>query len=76
MSIRYKINVLGALADAGYSQNRIRREKLLGQATLTKLRSGGLPSWHELDIICRLLNLQPGDLVEYVPDDEPLIPDP
>ena len=68
MSIRFKINILMALADAGYSQNRIRREKLLGQATLSKLRAGGLPSWHELNIICGLLNLQPGDLVEYVAD--------
>lgn len=71
MAIRFKVNILSTLADAGYSQNKIRREKLLGQATLTKLRGGGLPSWHELDIICGLLGCQPGDLVEYVPDDLP-----
>ena len=70
MSIRFKVDVLAALAAAGYSQNRIRREKLLGQATLTKLRAGGLPSWHELDIICRLLGCQPGDLVEYVQEEQ------
>lgn len=71
MSIRFKVDVLAVLASAGYSQNRIRREKLLGQATLTKLRAGGLPSWHELDIICRLLGCQPGDLVEYVQEEQP-----
>ncbi|MBR0408572.1 MAG: helix-turn-helix domain-containing protein [Clostridia bacterium] len=72
MAIYFKVNVLAALADAGYSQNKIRREKLLGQATLTKLRGGGLPSWHELDIICGLLDCQPGDLLEYVMGDEPV----
>lgn len=70
MSIQYKIDVLAALKAAGYSQTRIRKEKLLGVSVLTKFRSGGLPSWHELDVVCRLLNCQPGDLVEYVEDDD------
>ncbi|MGM9631135.1 helix-turn-helix domain-containing protein [Butyricicoccus sp.] len=29
-----------------------------------------MPSWHELDVICRLLKCQPGDLIEYS-EDEP-----
>lgn len=70
MAIRYKIDVLAALKAVGYSQTRIRSEKLLGVSVLSKIRAGGLPSWHELDVICRLLNLQPGDIVEYVEDQE------
>ena len=70
MAIRYKIDVLAALKAVGYSQTRIRSEKLLGVSVLSKIRAGGLPSWHELNIICRLLNLQPGDIVEYVEDQE------
>ena len=66
MAIRYKIDVLAALKAAGYSQPRIRSEKLLGVSVVSKIRGGGLPSWHELDVICRLLGCQPGDVVEYV----------
>ena len=69
--IRLKMKLLPALKAAGYNSARIRQEKLLGESVLTKLRNDGLPSWHELDTICRLLgNVQPGDIVEYVPDEE------
>ncbi len=69
MAIRFKVDVLELLKDSGYTSYKIRKEKLLGESVLTKLRSDRLPSWHELDIICRLLHCQPGDLVEYVEDD-------
>ena len=68
MAIRYKVNVLEKLKAAGYSQTRIRNEKLLGMSVVSKIRAGGLPSWHELDVICRLLKIQPGDIIEYVED--------
>jgi hypothetical protein len=58
------------LKKIGYSTYKIRQEKILGQATIQKLNSGGLPSWAELNKICTLLNCQPGDLVEYMPDKE------
>ena len=69
--IRYTKDILAQLSDAGYSQNRIRREKLIGQATLTQLRHGDLVSWKTIDTICKLLVCQPGDLLEYVPDTHP-----
>lgn len=68
MAIHYKVNVLEKLKAAGYSQNRIRNEKLLGMSVLSKIRAGGLPSWHELDVICGLLGCQPGDIVERIDD--------
>lgn len=69
--IKQSIDVIGALKSAGYSSYRLRHEKILGEACLTKLRAGGLPSWHELDVICSILSVQPGALIEYVPDDVP-----
>lgn len=69
MAIRWKIDVLSALKEAGYSSYKIRQEKIMGQRILQKCRTGDLPSWHELNTICRLLNAQVGDLVEYVPDE-------
>ena len=65
MPFRYKVSVLTMLKDAGYNTTRIRKEKLLGESTLQKFREGVLPSWHELDTVCRLLHCQPGDLIEY-----------
>lgn len=65
MPIRYKFDVLAALKEKGYSSTRIRKEKLMGQATLTQLRRGELVSWMNIETICRLLQCQPGDLLEY-----------
>lgn len=69
MPIKYKIDVLGALKEKGYSSTRIRKEKIMGQATLTQLRHGDLVSWMNVETICRLLNCQPGDILEYVPEE-------
>ena len=44
----------------------IRYEKLIGQATLQQLRHGEIVSWATINTICRLLQCQPGDIVEYV----------
>ena len=65
MPIVYKMDVLAALKDAGYSSYRIRKEKLLGEATLQKIRNNELVSWENISTICQLLKCQPGDLVRY-----------
>lgn len=70
MPIRYKIDVLAALREKGYSQNRIREEKLIGQSYLTQIRHGELVSWKTIETICSLLGCQPGDLVEFIPESE------
>lgn len=69
--IRYRMEILPALKAAGYSTNKIRTDKLMGQATLQQLRHGELASWKTIDTVCRLLECQPGDLLEYVPDEVP-----
>lgn len=69
MSIIYKCDVLAALKEKGYSQNRMRVEKLIGQSYLTQLRHGELVSWKAIETICQLLDCKPGDLLDYVPDD-------
>ena len=64
--IRYKIDVMAALKEAGYTSTRIREEKLIGQSYLQQIRHGELVSWKTIDTICSLLDCQVGDLVEYV----------
>lgn len=67
MSIEYKINVIPALKSAGYSTYRLRKEKLLGEATIQKFRNNELVSWDNIATVCDLLNCQLGDILEYVP---------
>ncbi|MCL1951771.1 MAG: helix-turn-helix transcriptional regulator [Oscillospiraceae bacterium] len=66
MPIKYKVNVLSKLKAAGYSTYRIRKDKLLSESTVQKLRGGEPISWENIETICRLLNCQPGDIMEYV----------
>lgn len=70
MPIQYKIDVIAALKEAGYNTSTIRKEKIMGEAMLQKLRSGQMVSWATLETICELLNLQPADLLEYVKDND------
>lgn len=65
MAIVYKQDMLAALKEAGYSTSRIRKEKLMGESYVTQLRRGELVSWATINTICRLLNCQPGDILEY-----------
>lgn len=71
MPIKYRINIIDALRRAGYSTYTIQRQKLIGNATMQKIRSGEIVNAANLDKLCKLLNCQPGDILEYVPDDNP-----
>lgn len=66
MSLQYKINVLDALKEKGYTSYTLRKEKLLGESTIQKLRNGLPVSWENLDVLCKLLECNIGDLLEYI----------
>ena len=66
MPIKYKFDVLNALKEKGYTTYRIRKEKLLSESTVQKLRQGEYVSMDNLETLCKLLNCQPGDIMEYV----------
>ena len=65
MPIRYKFDILTALKEARYNTTRLRREKLLAESTIQALREDKLISLDNVARICRLLNCQPGDILEY-----------
>ena len=69
MPVKYKIDVLAALKDKGYTSYKLRNEKLLGEATMTRLRRNQSVSYDVLGKLCELLGCQVGDILEYVPDD-------
>ena len=70
MAIVYKVNIMEALKAAGYSSYRIRNEKIFAQYTVGQLRKGELVPWSTFEKVCTLLNCQPGDLVERIPDND------
>ena len=65
MPIRYKIDVLSALKAAGYNTNRLRKETLLSEGTIQNIRESKIVNAANLAKLCKLLNCQPGDIIEY-----------
>ena len=65
MALKYKINVLDALKEKGYSSYTLRKEKLLSESTIQRLREGEGVAWDNLDTLCRLLECDISDLLEY-----------
>ncbi len=68
MALQYKGDIMARLKERGYSSTRIREEKLIGQSYLQQIRHNELVSWKTIDTLCCLLDCQPGDLIEYIPD--------
>lgn len=66
MPLRYKIDVLAALKAAGYNTSVLRDNKIMGEGTIQHLRNGNKVSWETIETVCRLLNCQPADIIEYV----------
>lgn len=68
MPLRYKIDVLQALKEKGYNTGVLRKNKLLSEGALQRLRHSEPVSWSNIEQLCKLLECQPADLIEYVPD--------
>ena len=68
--IRDKKNVLEELKERGYSSTRIRREKILSESTMQRLRRGEPIGLDAVNSICIILRCQPGDILEVVPSDQ------
>ena len=66
--IKYKIDILSALKQIGYSTYKIKKEKIFNQSQLQQIRDNKLLTQDALNKVCTLLDCQPGDILEYVPD--------
>ena len=70
MPFRYD-KLIQLLKEKGYTTYKIRKEKLIGQATLQKLQNNtGDIDTRTLERLCRVLECDIGDIMEYVPDEE------
>lgn len=66
MPLRYRIDVLQALKDNGFNTNKLRKEKLLSEGAIQRLRHSEPVSWSNIEQLCKLLQCQPADIMEYV----------
>lgn len=62
--IIYK-DILTKLKDAGYTTTRLRKEKIIGESILTRIRNNKAITTDTLDLICELTGLDVSDLIEY-----------
>lgn len=67
--IVYK-DIIEKLKRKGYTRKRIREDKIMGQSTYDNLRTGGVVNTNTLNTLCELLQCQPGEIIEWVPDEK------
>ena len=73
MAIVYKMDILKALKERGYtSYVLLNKDKMgdnyIGQRQIQQIRNGEIVSNACINKLCKLLNCQPGDILEYVED--------
>ena len=68
--LRYKVDILKELKEKDYTSYRLRKDKLIGESQIHKIRKGEIASKETLNTICKLLQCQPGDILEYVEDEQ------
>lgn len=59
-----------ALKEKGYTSTRMRKEKILSEATMQNLRKGKGITTDTINTICIILRKQPSDIIEIIPTDE------
>lgn len=68
---RIVFNKLLALMETkGLTTYRIRKEKIISEGTLQSIRKGKSITTDSIAALCAVLDCQPGDLMEYIPDTE------
>jgi putative transcriptional regulator len=68
--IKYKIDIVKELSEKGYNSAKLRKDKIMSQATLQNIRHGVNFNIQTLNDICIMLRCQPSDIIEIVPTDE------
>lgn len=67
---KYKTDILKELSNRGYTSTKIRKDKILSQATLQNIRQGKGITTDTINTICIILRCQPSDIIEIVPTDD------
>lgn len=67
---KYKIDVIKELSARGYTSPKLRKNRIISEGTLQRIRDGKGITTDTLNTICLILRLQPSDVIEIVPTDE------
>lgn len=57
------------MKEKGLTTYQIRKEKIVSENALTSMRAGKSVTMDTISRLCKALNCQPGDILEYVPDE-------
>ena len=69
MPIKYD-KLMNLHKEKGYTTYRIRKENIISQSALQKIRTGvGDIDTRTISKLCKVLECQPGDIMEYVEDE-------
>ena len=69
MSLSYeKLFIL--MKEKGLTTYRIRKENIISQSALSALKNGKSVTTETIEKLCRALDCQPGDIMEYVEDNQ------
>lgn len=71
MAIKYD-KLIALMQERGVTSYTVKNQKIIGQATYKKIMQGGDIDTRSIDRLCRYFGCQPGDILEYIPDDEPI----
>lgn len=59
--------LLKLFEERGITSYTIKRDNVIGQASFKKIKVGGHIDTRTIESLCKYLNCQPGDMMEYVP---------
>ncbi len=69
MAIRFS-KLFALLEERGFSSTYWLRQNGVHPATVNKLKKNERVNTDTINLLCQLLDCQPGDIMEYVPDAE------
>lgn len=61
--------LLKLMETQGLTTYKIRKEKIISESTLQKIRENKAITTDSIAALCEALNCQPGDIMEYLPDE-------
>lgn len=64
--LTYKIDVIATLKESGYNSTKILRDSVISQSAMQKFRKGEMVGIKTLEQLCRILDMQPGNIIKYV----------
>ena len=69
MSLDYS-KLFDLMKEKNLTTYRIRKEKIISETALQKLRQGKNVTMETIERLCSVLHCQPGDIMEYIPDEK------